>query len=94
MKNAKVIFSPAVDEAILRHAAYAAPEDVPAILDFTFELQKRLVRTLETAPLGGKKFQGNLRFFPMTGYVFLYEYIEATHEVHVVDMIGPGQNWR
>lgn len=94
MEYAKVIFSPAVDEAILRRAAYAAPEDVPAILDFTIELQKRLVRTLETAPLGGRTFQGNLRFFPVKGYVFLYEYIEATHEVHVVDMMAPGQNWR
>jgi hypothetical protein len=32
--------------------------------------------------------------FPVDGYVFLYEYHPAQGEVHVLDMIAPGHNWR
>lgn len=94
MNTATVIFAPSVDEAILNLIDYIDPSDIPVVLNFIEKLQKRLVNTLSTAPLGGTKFQGNIRFFAIDGYVFLYEYIETANEVHVVDMMGPGQDWR
>lgn len=39
-------------------------------------------------------FQGRVRMFPVEGYVFLYEYDPGASEVHVLDMIAPGRNWR
>ena len=94
MKDATVIFAPSVDEAILNLIDYVDPSDLPTILNFIEKLQKRLVKTLSTYPLSGTRFQENLRFFAVEGYVFLYEYAETANELHVVDMIGPGKNWR
>ncbi len=94
MKTAKVIFAPSVDEAILRFIDYVHPSDIPTVLDFIEELQARLVNTVADYPGIGTRFQGNVRFFVIKNYVFLYEYDEDQNEVHVLDMIGPGQNWR
>jgi hypothetical protein len=31
---------------------------------------------------------------PVAGYVFLDEHDPGAREVHVLDMIAPGRNWR
>ena len=54
----------------------------------------RLVETLSSFPEAGAVFQREIRMFPVDGYVFLYEHHAAMQEVHVLDLIAPGQNWR
>ena len=51
-------------------------------------------RGTRTFPEAGPVFQGRVRMFPVEGYVFLYEHDPADGDVHVLDMIAPGQNWR
>ena len=94
MKNAKVIFGPEVDAAILALIDYVELAEIPAVLDFLERIQERLVNTLSTFPEGGNRFQGNVRMKVVEKYTFLYEYHADSNEVHILDMKGPGQSWR
>lgn len=94
MKNATIILAPEVDAAILRLIDHVDPSEIPAVLDFLERIQERMVRTLTDAPEGGPRFDERTRIFPLEGYTFLYEYHADTNEVHVLDLMMPGQNWR
>ncbi len=94
MKNATVIFGPEVDAAFRALIDYVELDEIPAVLDFLERIQERLVNTLSTFPEGGNRFQGNVRMKVVEKYTFLYEYHEGSNEVHILDMKGPGQNWR
>ena len=94
MKNAKIILGPEVDAAILALIDFVELDEIPAVLDFLERIQERLVNTLSTFPEGGSRFQGNVRMKVVEKYTFLYEYHQDTNEVHVLDMKGPGLNWR
>ena len=94
MKDAKVIFAPAVDAAIFALIDYVELDEIPTVLGFLEDLQQRLVKTLATFPEGGSRFQGAVRMINFDRYTFLYEFHAGVHEVHVLEMIAPGQNWR
>lgn len=94
MKNAKVIFGPEVDAAIMALIDYVELDDIPVVLDFLDRIQERLVNTLSIFPEGGSRFQGNVRMKVVEKYTFLYEYHADANEVHVLDMKGPGLDWR
>ncbi|TVP83135.1 hypothetical protein [Thioalkalivibrio sp.] len=94
MKDAKVIFGPEVDASIVLVIDFVAVDEIPDVLHFLHLLQTRLVETLATFPECGARFQGDVRMFSVAGHTFLYEYHASTNEVHVLDMIAPGQDWR
>lgn len=94
MKNARVIFAPEVDAAIMDLIDHVGVDEVPAVLDFLERVQKKLVGTLSAFPEGGRRFQGKLRMFPVEKYTFLYEYHAEQNEVHVLEMKAPGLDWR
>ncbi|WP_420013225.1 hypothetical protein [Tateyamaria sp.] len=94
MSNATVIFAPEVDAAILDLIDYVEVSDIPAVLNFLEGVQQRLVHTLSTFPNGGSPFQGNVRLFTVDRYAFLYEYHPNLNEVHVLEMMAPGRDWR
>jgi len=94
MQCATVLFAPRVDAALVELIDYVDVDSIPTMLDFLERIQTRLVKTLSTLPEAGSVFQGKVRMLPMEGYVFLYEHHSAANEVHVLDMIAPGRNWR
>lgn len=94
MQTATVIFAPGVDAAILDLIDYVEVGDIPTVLNFLEGVQNRLVRTLSTFPDGGSRFQGNVRLFTVDRYAFLYEYHANLNEVHVLEMMAPGRDWR
>jgi len=94
MQPATVFFAPAVDAALVEFIDHVDVDSIPSVLDFLERIQARLVRTLSTLPEAGLTFQGKVRMLPVEGYVFLYEHHPAANEVHVLDMIAPGRNWR
>lgn len=94
MKNATIILAPEVDTAILRLVDYVDPSEVPGVLSFLERIHQRMARTLSDFPEGGAPFQGRVRFLAIEGYTYLYEYQDDTNEVHVLDLMMPGQNWR
>lgn len=94
MQPVTVLFAPGVDAALLEFIDHVDVDSIPTVLDFLERIQTRLVDTLSTFPEAGPIFQGEVRMFPVEGYVFLYEHQPAANEVHVLDMIAPGRNWR
>jgi len=94
MQPVTVLFAPRVDAALLELIDYVNVDSIPTVLDFLERIQGRLVETLSTFPDAGPVFQGEVRMFPVEGYVFLYEHHAVAHEVHVLDMIAPGRKWR
>lgn len=94
MQPVTVLFAPAVDAALIELIDHVDVDRIPTVLDFLEQIQGRLVQTLGTFPEAGQIFQGEVRMFPVEGYVFLYEHQPSKNEVHVLDMIAPGRNWR
>ena len=94
MQPATVFFAPGVDAALVELIDHVDVDSIPPVLDFLERIQARLVRTLSTLPEAGPVFLGKVRMLPVEGYVFLYEHHPAANEVHVLDMIAPGRNWR
>jgi hypothetical protein len=89
-----VLFAPGVDAALVALIDHVDVDSIPTVLDFLERVQTRLIETLNTFPEAGPIFQGDVRMFPVEGYVFLYEHDLAAGEVHVLDMLAPGRNWR
>lgn len=94
MPPVTVIFAPGLDAALVEIIDYVDVDSIPTVLEFLERVQTRLVETLSTFPEASAVFQGEVRMFPVDGYVFLYEHHEAEREVHVLDLIAPGRNWR
>jgi len=94
MPPVTVLFGPGVDTALGDLIDYVDVDSIPSVLDFLERVQTRLVETLSTFPEAGSVFQGRVRMFVVDGYVFLYEHHPEAGEVHVLDMITPGRNWR
>lgn len=94
MQPVTVLFAPRVDAALVEFIDHVDVDSIPTVLDFLEQIQTRLVETLSTFPEAGAVFQGEVRMFPVKGYVFLYEHHVAVQEVHVLDVIAPGRNWR
>jgi hypothetical protein len=94
MQSVTVLFAPGVDAALIELIDHVDADSIPTLLDFLERIQRRLGETLSTSPGAGPVFQGDVRMFPVKGYVFLYEHHPSMGEVHVLDMIGPGRNWR
>lgn len=94
MQDVTVLFAPGVDAALVELIDHVDLDSIPTVLDFLERIQARLVQTLSTFPEAGPVFQGAVRMFPVEGYVFLYEHRPAEDEIHVLDMIAPGRNWR
>jgi hypothetical protein len=94
MQPVIVLFAPEVDAALVELIDHVDVDSIPTVLDFLERVQGRLVKTLSTLPEAGPVFHGRVRMLPVEGYVFLYEHHPAANEVHVLDMIAPGRNWR
>ncbi|MHA7886151.1 hypothetical protein [Roseicyclus sp.] len=94
MKGATIILAPEVDAAILRLIDHVDPSDIPNVLRFLDGIHQRMARTLSAFPEAGVAFQGSVRFLALEGYTYLYEYHGDLNEVHVLDLMMPGQNWR
>jgi hypothetical protein len=92
--GAETVWRSGVDAALVEIIDHVDVDRIPIALDFLDRIQTRLVGTLSTFPEACPVFQGQVRVFPMDGYVFLYEHHETTREIHVLDLIAPGRNWR
>jgi hypothetical protein len=94
MKGAAIILSPEIDAAILRLIDHVDSTEILKVLNFLEGIHRRMARTLSTLPESGARFQGRVRLLALGGYIYLYEYHEDRNEVHVLDLMMPGQNWR
>ena len=89
----KIIFAPGVDQAILHHLDFVDISEIPQTLNSIKNAKVCLEKMLSTFPLGGSRFQNDTYYFPVKGYVFIYEYDQENDAVNVLDIRMPGENW-
>lgn len=94
MKKATIILAPEVDTAVLRLIDHMDASEIPDVLAFLEGVHQRMASTLSDFPESGARFQSGVRFLSLSGYTYLYEYLAEANEVHVLDLMMPGQNWR
>jgi plasmid stabilization system protein ParE len=91
---ARIIISPTADADLLDILDFIAAQNPTRALSFVQEIQERAGRTLATLPDGGAPYKGSLRSLTISGYVFVYEYVRAANEVHVLSVHGRGEDWK
>jgi toxin ParE1/3/4 len=68
--------------------AYIAQDSPARALTFISEIEQRTSKTLSLAPKAGTVHKGETRFFPVRGYVVLYEVDEASKTANVLHIVN------
>jgi toxin ParE1/3/4 len=75
-------------------AAYIAQDNPARALTFISEIEQRTNKTLSLAPKAGTVYKGETRFFPVSGYVVLYEVDEKRRIVNVLHIANGRMDWK
>lgn len=94
MQPVTVLFAPAVDAALVELIDHVDVDRILTLLDFLRAGPETPGRDPYHLPAAGPIFQGEVRMLTVEGRAFPYEHYPAKGEVHVLDMIAPGRNWR
>lgn len=89
-----VRFSDQTDRALLEILTHIAEDDPVAAMGLIEDLQRRVVQTLGQFPESGPRTAGGQRVLVVRGYAFLYRHDAGQGEVVVLDVFGPGRDWR
>ena len=89
-----VRFSDQTDRALLETLAHIAQDDPVAAMGLIEDLQRRAVETLGTFPDAGVRWHGGRRVLAVKRYALVYHHDAAKGEVVVLDVFGPGMDWR
>ena len=82
------------DRARLDALNYISQDNPAAAVNLIIDLQKRVVQTLSVFPDAGVKWDGERRLLTIRRYTFIYRHDAAKGEVVVLDVFGPGMDWR
>lgn len=91
---ARVRISGRADRALLEALRYIAQDNPTAAVDLIADLRERAVQTLGTFPEAGAKWQDGRRAMTIRRYAFVYRYDAVKDEVVVMNVFGPGVDWR
>ena len=91
---AKVIFTSKARRALISIAVYIAQDDEAAAYRLVTELEKRVNEMLSLFPDAGARTQAGQRQFAVQRFTFIYRHDAAKGEVVVLDVFGPGVDWR
>ena len=89
-----VRISDEADRALLEALTHIAQDNPVAAVNLIADLQERVVGTLSLFPEAGEKWHDGQRFLTIRRYAFVYRHDVATGEVVVLDVFGPGMDWR
>ena len=90
----RVRISAKADRALIEALRFISQDNPVAAVDLIADLQERVVQTLSTFPEAGVKWQDERRALTIRRYTFLYRYDAARDEVVVMNVYGPGMDWR
>ena len=90
----KVRISVKADRALRETLIHIAQDNPTAGVNLIAELRKRDVGTLSVFPEAGTKWGEGKRFLTIRRYAFVYRFDPARDEVMVLDVFGPGMDWR
>ena len=91
---AKVVFTDAARRSLTEVLTYIAQDNPQAALDLIDDLQTRIVGTLSLFPDAGAILAGPRRVMTVRRYAVVYRYDRARDEAVVLDVFGPGMDWR
>jgi plasmid stabilization system protein ParE len=89
-----VRISERADKALLNAIGYISQDNPTAAVNLIIDLQKRVVQTLSVFPDAGVTWNGDRRLLTIRRYTFIYRHDAAKGEVVVLDLFGPGMDWR
>jgi toxin ParE1/3/4 len=89
-----VKFMPKAIDDLRGIAAYIAQDSPARALTFISEIEQRTNKTLSLAPKAGTLYKGETRFFPVRGYVFLYDVDEKRRIVNVLHIANGRMDWK
>lgn len=89
-----VKFMPKAVDDLRGIAAYIAQDNPIRALTFISEIEESTSKTLALAPKAGTVYKGNTRFFPVRGYVALYEVDEDRQVVKVLHFVNSRTDWK
>ena len=90
----RVRISDEADRALLEAMIFIAQDSPAAAVKLMSDLQTRIVNTLSQFPDAGAKWHDGTRFLTIRRYTFVYRHDVANGEVWVLDVFGPGMDWR
>ncbi|MGQ0565288.1 MAG: type II toxin-antitoxin system RelE/ParE family toxin [Gemmobacter sp.] len=90
----KVRISVKVDRLLRETLFHIAQDNPTAAVNLIAELRQRVVGTLSVFPEAGTKWGERKRFLTIRRYTFVYGFDPAKDEVMVLDVFGPGMDWR
>ena len=91
---ASVVFSLRARRALFDTLGHIAEENPVAAVNLILEIQKRAVETLGTFPDSGVRWRAGRRVWTVRRYALVYQHDAAKGEVVVLDVFGPGMEWR
>ena len=89
-----VRISDEADRALLKAMIHVGRDNPVAAFNLMADLQKRVVMTLGVFPEAGARWEDGKRFLTIRRYTFVYRFDPARDEVVVLDVFGPGMDWR
>ena len=91
---ATVIFTTHARRALVSIGLYIGQDDEQAALRLVAEVERRATETLGTLPEGGARVQAGLRSLTIRRHTAVYRYDVVADIVYVLDIFGPGMDWR
>ena len=91
---AQVIFTTKARQALLDIAGHIALDNEAAAFRLVADLEKRVADTLSLFPEAGPKTEGGQRVLTVRQHSVVYRFDAVKGEVLVLDIFGPGMDWR
>ena len=89
-----IIFTSNARRALIRIAVYISQDDEAAAYRLVADLEKRVNETLSLFPDAGSRAPGGQRQFFIRRHTFLYRHDAAKRQIMVLNVFGPGEDWR
>ena len=90
----RVVYSDRAKAGLREILLYIGERDPNAALRLLDDLERRLDEVLTRFPEAGPRTAGGERVLTIRRYPFVYRHDAAKGEVVVLDVFGPGMDWR
>ena len=90
----RVVYSDRAKAALREILLYIGERDPNAALRLLDDLERRLDEVLTQFPEAGPRTAGRERVLTIRRYPFIYRHDAVKGEVVVLDVFGPGMDWR
>ena len=88
-----VKFMPLAADDLWQIAEYIAQDNPKIAISFIIELERKTRDVLSTAPLAGRIYKNQTRFFPIGRYIVLYEVNKRKKLVEVLHIVAGATDW-